>query len=336
MIAVSAGLTLQSCQSMVYDSLDPCEHGVTLRFVYDYNMEFANAFPSQVDCLTLYVYNENGEYVTTRTVTGPELADEDYRMTLDLESGNYHFVAYGGLACDQATFSITDEPAQGTADTDRRVEIHRNRVLSDEPRQRKLHDMFFGQLTLATADSYAQGTVKMMKNTNNIRIVLQQENGGTVKVDDFEFEITDNNSLFNHDNSLITQNITPLSYTPWTTGQKQTGVSIVGNSVKPIPVVVAYAELSTSRLMEESDAHLIIRRHADKHIIVDMPLMTYLELLCDDYYKEPPFNIKDTQEYLDRESSFEMFFFLRPDQSWIDTHIVVNDWVVRINNIGLS
>ncbi|WP_289856896.1 FimB/Mfa2 family fimbrial subunit [uncultured Muribaculum sp.] len=334
--AVSVGLTLQSCQDMVYDGLDPCKHGVTLRFVYDYNMEFANAFPSQVDCLTLYVYNENGEYVTTRTVTGPELADEDYRMTLDLESGSYHFVAYGGLACDKATFSITDEPGQTSTDTDRRVEIDRQRVLSAEPGKRKLHDMFFGDLTLATADSYARGTVKMMKNTNNIRIVLQQENGGTVDVNEFEFEITDNNSLFNHDNLLITENIAPLSYTPWTTGQKQTGVSIVGNSVVPVPVVVAYAELSTSRLMSKSATRLVIRRKADKQAIVDFPLIKYLELLCSDYYKEPPYNIKDGQEYLDRESNYELFFFLSPNQSWINTHIVVNDWIVRINNIDFS
>lgn len=75
---------LSSCNDLIYDDLDPCPYGVSLRFVYDYNMEFANAFPAQVDCLTLYVYDGDGKYVTTRTVTGPELRDEAYRMTLDL------------------------------------------------------------------------------------------------------------------------------------------------------------------------------------------------------------------------------------------------------------
>lgn len=37
--------------------------------------------------------------------------------------------------------------------------------------------MFWGELTMETAESYNEGTVKMMKNTNGIRIVLQQVAG---------------------------------------------------------------------------------------------------------------------------------------------------------------
>ncbi len=40
-----------SAASMMMD-LDPCpDAAVNLRFVYEYNMEFANAFHNQVDCL---------------------------------------------------------------------------------------------------------------------------------------------------------------------------------------------------------------------------------------------------------------------------------------------
>ena len=99
-----ATVALSSCER-IFEDLDPCPHGVSLRFVYDYNMEFANAFPKQVDCLTLYIYDDKDNYVDTKIVTGAELQDEDYRMTLDLEKGNYHFVAYGGLACDKSSFS---------------------------------------------------------------------------------------------------------------------------------------------------------------------------------------------------------------------------------------
>lgn len=330
--AASMGVAFSSCNGLIYDELEPCPYGVSLRFVYDYNMEFANAFPSQVDCLTLYVYDGEGKYVTTRTVTGPELRDEAYRMTLDLTPGDYRFVAYGGMACGESTFSMVETPDFGSLDTDRRVMIDRARVDAATPRQRKLHDMFWGELALTAAYPQPEGTVKMMKNTNNIRVVLQQEFGGTVDVDDFEFEITDNNALLNYNNIPLTDNVQPLSYTPWTTGQSQTGVSITGSQVAPVPVIVAYAEMSTSRLMENSDAHLIIRRKADGEAIVDFPLVKYLDELCSDYYKEPPFNLS-TQEFLDRESSYELFFFLRPDNSWLNTKIVINDWVVRINDI---
>lgn len=92
--------------------------GVSLRFVYDYNMEYADAFPKQVDCLTLLIYDDNDRYVAARTVTGPELRDENYRMTLDLDAGAYRFVAYGGLACPERSFAMTTVPAAGAALSD--------------------------------------------------------------------------------------------------------------------------------------------------------------------------------------------------------------------------
>lgn len=35
---------LPACEN-IYEDLQPCPHGVSLRFVYDYNMAYANAFP---------------------------------------------------------------------------------------------------------------------------------------------------------------------------------------------------------------------------------------------------------------------------------------------------
>lgn len=198
--AMLATVALSSCER-IFEDLDPCPHGVSLRFVYDYNMEFANAFPRQVDCLTLYIYDDKDNYVDTKIVTGAELQDEDYRMTLDLEKGNYHFVAYGGLACDKSSFSLLQAPAAGSKRTDLRAAMDADCLTV--PERRNLHDMFWGQLTLATADLYSEGTVKMMKNTNSIRIVLQHVDGTLVKADDFDFEIIDDNTLFNYDNDLL-------------------------------------------------------------------------------------------------------------------------------------
>ena len=213
--AAAMGLVFSSCER-IYEDLDPCPHGVSLRFIYDYNLEFANAFPNQVDCLTLFIYDEEGNYVDRRIVTGTELQNEDYRMQLDLKKGTYRFVAYGGLACKEKTFSLLQEPAIGSNYTDLRVEADWRRVESVLPEKRKLHDMFWGELTLATSDLYQNGVVKMMKNTNNIRIVLQQMNGEPVDDKDYEFEITDDNTLFSYNNDLLSNG--PVTYTPWSQG----------------------------------------------------------------------------------------------------------------------
>lgn len=200
---------LPSCET-IYEDLDPCPHGVSLRFIYDYNMEYANAFPKKVDCLTLLIYDDKGNYVDTRTVTGPELGDEAYRMRLDLAAGNYRFVAYGGMACDKSSFSFVQTPAAGMKHGDLRAALDEDCLTV--PARKNLHGMYWGELSMATADMYGEGVVEMMKNTNNIRIVLQQMNGDPVDDKDFEFRITDDNTLFGADNDLISNGT--VTYTP--------------------------------------------------------------------------------------------------------------------------
>lgn len=317
---VLIGCVFSSCER-IYEDLDPCVHGVSLRFVYDYNMEYANAFPKKVDCLTLLVYDDQGNYVDTRIVTGTELQDENYRMKLDLKQGNYHFVAYGGLACSKSSFLMNHTPTERNRYAERQVRLDRECLTN--PARKNLHGFYWGELTLATADLYSEGVVEMMKNTNNIRIVLQQMNGDPVNDKDFEFEITDDNTLFNFDNDLLENGV--VTYTPWARGQVTTGITDEGKEV-----VAAYAELSTSRLMVR-DWHspkLIIRK-VDGTEVVNIPLINYLLMLKSELYA-----YMESQEFLDRESEWSMIFFLSPNLEWIKSYIKINDWTVRINNIG--
>ena len=318
--SVMLATALLSCER-IYEDLEPCQHGVSLRFVYDYNMEYANAFPKKVDCLTLLVYDGEGRYVTKRVVTGTELRDEAYRMTLDLEEGDYRFVAYGGLACEKSSFEMVSEPDKRAVYDDLQVVMDREGLTVAG--KKRLHDMYWGELSLRTADSYREGVVEMMKNTNNIRIVLQQTNGDPVNDKDFEFEITDDNTLFGVNNDLIDNGV--VRYTPWAQGQASTGVIEGGKEA-----IVAYAEFSTSRLMTKNAPRLVIKRKKDGTEIIDIPLNNYLLLLKSELYAE-----MDPQEFLDRESEWSLIFFLRSDYSWLRTYIKVNDWTVRLNETEL-
>ena len=313
----SMSFAFSSCEK-IYEDLDPCAHGVSLRFIYDYNMEYANAFSKKVDCLTLYIYDEEGNHVDTRVVAGPELRDEGFRMKLNLKPGNYRFVAYGGMACEKSSFSMVRTPETGCKYSEMRAEM--NVECLTNPDRKKLHDMYWGQLTLATADLYQEGVVEMMKNTNNIRIVLQQMNGDPVDDKDFDFEITDDNTLFACDNDLIPNGVE--MYTPWARGQASTGV-MEGSK----EVVEAYAEFSTSRLMLKNSPKLVIRRKADGGEVVNIPLNNYLLLFRSEFHRD-----MDKQEFLDRESEWSILFFLDADHTWLKTKIKINDWTVRIND----
>lgn len=320
-LAVLPVAVLSSC---VYEDLYPCPEGISLRFVYNYNMEYADAFSSRVDCLTLYVYDENGNYVGTYTETGTALQDENYRMVIDLPEGSYKFVAYGGLACEDHSFSAVSAPADGSAMEDMEVLMAHDNHTSDV----LLHDFFWGKAEASVAyEEYSDAVVYMMKNTHDIRVVLQQSDTSAepLSIDDFDISITDmNNWHFLWDNS-VSEDGPAMTYLAWASDDGlDVGESDGGNNVS-----AAYAEFSVSRIMSDSRAKLVIYSHKQQETVVDIPLVKYLLLLKSEKYAG-----LDNQEYLDRESSWNIVFLLN-DYTWHDVDIVINDWTVRDNNIGL-
>ena len=121
-------------------------------------------------------------------------------MAEDNKVGTYQFVAYGGLACGEHTFAPVAEPALGSKFSDLNVAMQGDGVTSDV----KLHDLFYGKLDVTVeGEEYKDYTLYMMKNTNNVRIILQQLNYQPLSVEDFDFKITDDNTLFNWDNHRI-------------------------------------------------------------------------------------------------------------------------------------
>lgn len=322
-LITTALLGLASCNAFD-EHLEPCPQGVVLRFIYDYNLEFANAFPSQVDCLTLFVYDGDGKYIATRTETSDILADENYRMTLDLPEGKYRFIAYGGMACDKSSFRFVSTPAAGSDITDLTVEL--NPSLVDINPGVSLHPLFYGSLDVAVetgSTDYVYATLPMMKDTNNLRVVLQQVDGEPVKSEDFSMKVIDDNTLMAWNNDVIPT--TPATYNPWASGQVSSGLNPDGTEV-----IMAYGEMSFPRLVTKNSPRLLINRTSDGASVVDIPLINYLLALKSDVFANMP-----AQEFLDRESRWSMIFFLDRQNKWISVQIQVADWVVRINNTEL-
>lgn len=312
-------LSFSSCDR-IHEDLQPCPQGVRLRFVYDYNMEFANAFPSQVDCLTVLFYDKDGNYVTTKTNATSDLADENWRMTVDLDPGSYNVIAYGGMECDKSSFSFTSQPSSIRMD---QIQVELNRSTLTEPVGTYLHPLFYGRAEVSVVQSdleYRDYTVYMMKDTNNLRIMLQQVDGTTIDEADFDFKIVDDNTLMAWNNDVIpTQSV---NYFPWTRGNASPG-ELPDNAGE---ATVAWAEISFPRLVTSNSPRLVITRKADGYKLIDIPLNNYLLLMKSEVYTDMP-----SQEFLDRESRWKMLFFLNGGR-WLDTVIEINDWTVRINH----
>lgn len=315
-------LTFISCDRL-HEDLEPCVSGARLRFIYEYNMEFANSFPKQVDCLTLLIFDGDGHYVQTRTASRPETSDEDWRMLIDLPAGKYRMIAYGGLDCSDASFSFTSDPAE-TLLEDIEVKLNPAPVSTDEGHA--LHHLFYGSLDIEIPEpgndtTYTDGTVYMMKDTNDIRIILGNENGIPTDAADFDFRLISDNTLMNYKNFLLPT--APTTYWPWVQGNAE-----IGLLDSEEPAIVAFAEISTSRLVKGNPTTLLITRKSDGYEVVRVPLINILMLYKGERYASMP-----AQEFLDRESRWNITFFLTADGLWLRTKIVVNDWTVRYNYI---
>ncbi|MDE6291630.1 MAG: FimB/Mfa2 family fimbrial subunit, partial [Muribaculaceae bacterium] len=264
---LGAALTFTGCDRL-HEDLQPCDQGLRIRFIYDYNMEFANAFPSQVDCLTVLFYDEQGNYVTTQTNTTSDLADENWRMTVNLDPGKYTVLAYGGMECPETSFSFVTPPST-TLLHDIEVRLDPDKISTE------LHPLFYGRLETSVEENaltYKEVTVEMMKDTNNLRVLLQQVNGEPVDHEDYDFRVIDNNTLFAWNNDLLP--VPTVNYLPWVEGNASPGELPDGSDAS-----VAWAEISFSRLITAASPRLQITHIKSGKKLVDIPLNNYLLLL---------------------------------------------------------
>lgn len=318
-----AMLLLASCN--IYEDLNPCPHGINLRFVYDYNMEYANAFPSKVDNIILYIYDEQGNFLKSYSEAGEKLHDENYRLKIDLPHGKYRFVAYGGIAGEDRSFNPVINPVEGNTLTDLEIMMNNDNLINFDNikfmSNESLHDFFYGALNVTVeGEMYHDATINLMCNTNNIRIMLQSLDGQPVPMEKFEFAVADDNTLFDAENNLVPNGT--VTYLPWTIGESMRMES------DEIEVKTGFAEFSTSRLSVNNDNQLIILRTEDNKEILKLPLNKCLLLLKSEKYAK-----MGAQEFLDRESDWSIIFLLDSKYNWIKTQIIINGWVVKLNNV---
>ena len=61
MPAILAGMSLLSaCDSVIYDGEGDCSYRNGIRFVYDWNMKRADAFPSEVKAVRVWAFGQDG------------------------------------------------------------------------------------------------------------------------------------------------------------------------------------------------------------------------------------------------------------------------------------
>ena len=333
-----------SCDSTIYEDLPACETRHAVRFVWDTNMLSADAFRGNVHSVAIYGFDKDDKLAFVLEESGDALAMQGYTLAIDvpnLEPGDYTLVAWCGLdnSYDQTTrsesFIVSDAEIGITTRQDLLCRMERD-VHADGTHHsaEQLYDLYHGTAYGVTIydkeDLDHQGDhvyqVNLTKDTNNVRIMLQQF-GKDVDVNDFSFRIEEPNGTLGSDNELADEEV--INYEPF----EQLNGSVdaetrADGALDTSNVAIAY--LKMSRLMARGQSMGTVSNSTNDKVI-QIPLTKYA-LLARDY---EAFDFTD-QEYLDRQDNYKLMLFLDSQGNWSSSRIVINSWTIYNQNTDFN
>lgn len=319
------GMTL-SCER-IFEYEGDCSVTWRVDFRYDMNMKYADAFGHEAEAVTVYAFDQDDVLVWQKTEHGDTLAAEDYAMTLDLAPGRYDLIAWATCENAKASFSFPAAEEGKTTKQELICELQRQR----DSEGKAFSNSYLGSLMhgciddLELTDTEGTHTVQMpmVKNTNDVRIILQHLSGEPVDPEKFTFSITDTNGLLGHDNSLLP--CEQISYNPW----RKEAVSTETPTRTMTQVSALVAELTLNRLMLGNEPRVNVFNDKGETVL-SIPLIGYA-LMIKGHYDD-----MGDQEFLDRQDEFNMTFFLDDDMHWVSSHIFINSWKVVLSDVDFN
>lgn len=342
---IMAGSLLASCNDLMHDDLPPCDMGVDLQFKYDYNVQRADMFKDHVGGLSVFVYDEQGNFIARHDAyndaTSQPLKDPNYAMRINLEPGKYRFATFAFqkkyedvLAQPGAKFQIA-LPQQGDNITalHARLDREQGKVNNQSQPLDTLWQGLSNELVEVKDLQVTRHTIGLVRDTKQLTISLHQtDEPANIHADDFSYQITNANGDISYDNSLLPDE--ELTYTPyytWTTEFKDTEGNVKERT--------AHAALMFSRLIwhpkepkEENDknAILTITNKTTGEEVARINLADYLAQ-CRGAFEARQYS---AQEFLDREYDYKLDFFLQGNQwRYAEIRISILDWVKRIQRV---
>ena len=356
-MAVAAAVGLWSCERWVYEDLDPCERHYYVRFCFDMNMSYADAFAARVNSVRLYIFDSaTGQLVDVCDEAGEALARADYRMEIEVQPGDYDLIAWCGLEGNDDLFAL---PAEVAVREDAHCRMARDYDEGGRAVQRRwLPSLFHGRASAVLPEEYGEYevTVPLIKNTNNINLSMQHVAGQPLTADMFTVTLTDSNGHMAHDNSLTDDEA--VDYYPWhvadgtvdiggdnaarstrsTRGTRADGENAEngGGNGETDGETLNYfmAEISTARLMADRSPRINITDNATGKLLYSIPIVDWaLE------FRSAQHGSMGEQEYLDREDQYNVMLYLdnKDDSGWLASSIYINGWrVVRHDDTGMG
>ncbi len=325
-LAIAALSAAAGSCGMVYDDLPECPARLSVNFQFNYTLDrgevLGEDFAEQIRSVNVWAFDETGRFVWSGSASGAPLADRDFKIETTLGEGTYDFVAWCGLDGNADFELATYQPASMEE-----LEVKLLTLESDGLDISSSHfkGLYYGRKFGVEykidhlVPSITLVTIPLIKDTNDIAIMLVNEDGTALDINDFTVTITYADSWLAWDNAVMPES-PEVTYRPW---------GMNGGSTSPADgryfrSTLLY-ELSLSRLISGGKAMLNVVRNTDgERIIPDFPLIEYFEM-----EKGERFNYYGNQEYLDRRSDYSAMFVIGNDLGWnVAAGIYINGWAV--------
>ena len=329
-LVLPAALLFSSC---IKDDLSRC--GLDVVFRYTYNIVGADAFSREADWVHLYVFDGSGSLVMQERTEGVR-GDEDFRIRIPLTTaGEYSLVAFAGSSGAQDF--IIPEMNEGDPEEKLTASVARDvGGLSSE----RLNSLLIGTLDTDIDGTLRTVTVDMMKCTHTVRVILMPMQGDKeLAPEDYDFTLEDRCGTLACDASPLGEDevIYKPCFLAGTSGSNSSWNTYAGAETAPASgdgavasSSAVVAEFSTSRLMRDFEPRLVIRNNLTGSELMDIDLTWFLSLQEIEEHRSE----WSDQEYLDRQDEYAITFFIDND-SWFQTRIIVNGWVISFENVEL-
>jgi hypothetical protein len=347
-IGLLTAASLTGC-SLMQDDLADCVEAspeatvYKVRFRYDMNMKFADAFAHEVEAVSLVVLDDNNQVVWRGNDSGSALAEEEYALTVPVDPGKYRLLAWCTTnAQDTYTFDYSNRSMDGFGCT---LNVTGSRDYSVDHDLDALYHGLMDNVEFPDEPGEHVVTMPLTKDTNRFRVVLQHLSGEPIEDDAFSFSIEADNAVLAYDNSVIDGN--NVTYLPWHTSSAsfeddadaadsdvytdQQATDAADDDTPAIQVNVFIAELTVNRLVMEDNPRLTVTNNKTGKKVFSIPVKDYV-LMVKGYENA---QMAD-QEYLDRQDEYNMTFFLDERDRWYDAYIYINSWRVVLQKNAIQ
>lgn len=333
-------LAMSSCDSWLYEEEGDCSVYYRLKFCYDKNLKWADAFTNEVSSVHLYAFDKSGVLVWQQEEQMNPSTTENYSMLLDLPAGDYKLLAWCGLQNDgehDESFSVPEARVNETRVEQLQCTLNRKRDKSGAYSEEHLYRLFHGTLDVSLPVNDDGGsyefTMPLTKNTNHIRVILQHLSGDDVNEADFIFRIDDENGLMAHDNELMVDE--NINYHPWDIQGVEAGIGKNDNrAVSNVKGLVA--DFTVGRLIETHREKMILTiTTKEGKTVARIPVIDYA-LMGKEYYEKEYRYPMDEREFLDRLDECVMTLFLDEDHKWVSSVIQILSWRVVLSNVEVE